>query len=138
MKAFVVSNNNMDEAIPLLQKLGFNNVQVEKSHDDAVRSCTTSKSRCLITDGGIGIGNQSLEHVKHELSTIGNTSDLVIFSSGNISSYVMTPDMAQSINILKLGNRTQIDSMCADTNCEYYSNTQMAGCEGNGLFQMCS
>tara|TARA_B110000008_G_C16922380_1_gene545288 strand:- start:612 stop:1028 length:417 start_codon:yes stop_codon:yes gene_type:complete len=137
MDAFVVTNNHNDKAIPLLHKLGLNQVQLMKSHDDAVRLCSKSKSRCLITDGGIDIGTQSLEHVKHELSTMGNTSEIVVFSSGNISSYVITPDMAQSMKDAELMNSTQIANICSDTNCEYYSNVSMSGCRGNGLFQKC-
>ena len=134
MNTFVVTKTKTDEAISLLQTIGLNHIQTENSHNDAVKSCSTSNAnRCLITNGGIDIGHQSIEHVKNELLTIGNTSDLVLLGD---NTYILTKEMAQSwIDDRKDVNAQHVIDVCSGMNCEKYELSQMNNCKGQGLFQ---
>lgn len=151
MNGYVVTNSEDDKAISLIKTLGMTNnvilggdrgispynVETVSSHADAIEACSTSKSkRCFITEGGIGIGHQSLSHVVNEVSTMSDTTDLVVF--GN-KTYVLTRDLAQSwVNREKSLNLERVHEACSNIPCQKYESPAMKTCQGYGLFQDCN
>ena len=137
MNAFVVTNLEDDKAITLIKNVGVSNIGISSSHADAIKSCSTSMSkRCLISDGGIDIGHQSISHVINEVATMSDTTELVVFGA---KTYVLTKDLAQSwINEEKVLNLEKVHEKCSNMPCQQYEFSEMKNCKGYGLFQDCS
>lgn len=131
MKTFVVSKDETYSGI-----MNFLPVNMYNTHYDALKACASESdgSKCLITDIHMSTGHQSISHIRHEIETLSNASDVVILSSDTINSYVVSSIIANKI--LKTNS---VEDFCdkEPLNCQRYERTQMEDCKGTGLFQYC-
>lgn len=136
----VTASKSIDENTRyILRHIGLTNITPVETHNDAIKTCAESSfARCFISENGASIGNQSLQHVAHEMTTIGHTSELVLLSEKDITSYVVTKDVAKSwVEDEHHVDNLFIKKACQEMSCEVYDNRTMKSCKGEGLFQKC-